>query len=80
MLHAHKRRLSGTVVSDRMAKTVVVEVVRKKIHPVYKKAYRASRRLKAHDPKKEYKVGDAVIIEETRPLSKEKRWRVIGRA
>lgn len=75
-----KRRLVGTVVSDRMAKTVVVEVVRKKMHPLYKKAYRVSRRFKAHDPQGEYKVGDAVIIEETRPLSKEKRWRVVGKA
>jgi small subunit ribosomal protein S17 len=75
-----KRRLVGTVVSDRMEKTVVVEVVRQKIHPLYKKAYRVSRRFKAHDPNNEYKVGDRVIIEETRPISREKRWRVVGKA
>lgn len=75
-----KRRLIGTVVSDKMQKTVVIEIERKKIHPVYKKAYRVSRRFKVHDPKKEYKVGDTVLIEETRPLSRQKRWRVIGKA
>ncbi len=79
MTKPKKRRLIGRVVSDRMQKTVVVEVVRQKIHPLYKKAYRVSRRFKAHDPKNEYKVGDRVIIEQTRPLSKEKRWKVISK-
>lgn len=75
-----KRRLIGTVVSDKMQKTIVVEVWRKKIHPIYKKAYRVSRRFKVHDPENAYKVGDRVLIEETRPLSREKRWRVVGNA
>lgn len=75
-----RRRLIGTVVSDKMQKTVVVSIARVKRHTVYKKAYRVSTKLKAHDPKNEHKVGEKVIIEETRPLSKEKRWRVLKRA
>lgn len=75
-----KRRLSGIVVSDKMDKTVVVKVERVKTHPKYRRQYRYSRKFKAHDEKNEYKVGDRVIIEETRPISKEKRWRVVGKA
>ena len=71
------RILKGTVVSDKMEKTVVVEVERLKIHPKYKKRYKVSKRYKAHDEKNEYKKGDKVIIQETRPISKEKRWKVI---
>lgn len=74
-----KRKLAGEVVSDKMNKTVVVAVVREKMHPKYKKKYKVTKRFKAHDEKKEYHVGDRVIIEETRPLSKEKKWRVIGK-
>lgn len=65
--------------SDRMDKTVVVSVVREKKHPKYLKYYKVSRRFKADDPNNEYRVGERVVIEETRPLSKEKRWRVVGR-
>lgn len=72
-----KRRLQGTIVSDKMQKTRVVEVVRLKKHPRYKKYYKVSKRFKAHDERNEFKVGDKVIIEETRPLSKEKRWRIV---
>lgn len=72
-----KRRLIGKVVSDKMQKTVVVEVTKIKAHPIYKKRYRVKKRYKAHDEKEECKVGDIVIIEECRPISKEKRWRVI---
>ncbi|MFN7088596.1 MAG: 30S ribosomal protein S17 [Candidatus Paceibacteria bacterium] len=72
-----KRRLEGVVVSDKMQKTVVVAVERIKEHPKYKKRYKVTRRFKAHDEKNEYHVGDKVIIEECRPLSKEKRWRVV---
>jgi small subunit ribosomal protein S17 len=75
-----RRKLYGIVVSDKMAKTVVVEVLRTKIHPKYQKRYKEIRRFKAHDEENKYKVGDRVIIEETRPLSKEKRWRVISKA
>lgn len=74
-----KRRLKGEVVSDKMQKTVVVNVTRLRKHPKYLKYYKVSRRFKAHDENNEYKTGDRVIIEETRPSSKEKRWRVIGK-
>jgi len=69
-----KRKMEGVVVSDKMQKTAVVEVTRFKKHPRYLKYYKVSQRFKAHDEKKEYKIGDRVIIEETRPLSKDKRW------
>jgi len=72
-----KKRLKGKVVSDKMQKTVVVEVERIKMHPLYKKRYKVHKRYKAHDEREICKVGDEVIIEETRPLSKEKRWRVV---
>jgi len=72
-----KRKLEGEVVSDKMDKTVVVVVTSVKIHPKYKKRYKSSRKYKAHDEKNQYKVGDVVIIEECRPLSKDKRWRVV---
>lgn len=75
-----KRRLIGTVVSDKMEKTVVVRVERWKKHPKYLRRVRVHKRYKAHDEKREYKVGDRVIIEETRPISKEKRWKVVGKA
>ena len=65
--------------SDKMDKTVVVAVARLKKHPKYKKYFKVTRRFKAHDEKNEYRIGDRVIIEETRPLSKEKRWYVIGK-
>ena len=72
-----KKRLKGVVVSDKMQKTVVVEVEHIKAHPKYKRRYKVHKRYKAHDEKEECKVGDLVIIEECRPLSKEKRWKVI---
>jgi len=72
-----KKRLKGVVVSDKMQKTVVVEVERIKTHLKYKRRYKIHKRYKAHDEKEECKVGDWVIIEECRPLSKEKRWKVI---
>jgi len=71
-----KRILKGGVISDKMDKTVVVKVSRLKVHPKYKRRYRTSRSFKAHDEKNEYHTGDKVIIQETRPLSKGKRWRV----
>lgn len=73
------RTLRGVVVSDKMTKTVVVEVTRLRKHDKYKKFYRVSRRFKAHDPMDQYHTGDTVIIKETRPLSKEKRWTVVER-
>ena len=72
----HRRKLIGRVTSDKMDKTVVVETVRMKLDPVYKKYVRIRRRYKAHDEKNEFKVGDRVEISEHRPLSKEKRWKV----
>ena len=66
----------GFVVSDKMDKTVSVEVERKVLHPLYKKYVRRYSKFLAHDEKNEFKVGDRVRILETRPLSKRKRWRV----
>ena len=60
-----------------MAKTVVVRVGSLKKHEKYQKFYKVSKKYKAHDDKDEYKAGDVVIIQETRPMSKEKRWRVV---
>lgn len=73
------RRLRGVVVSDKMNKTKVVEVERRKAHPRYFKYYRITQRFKAHDEKNEYKLGDEVTIEETRPISKDKRWKITGK-
>jgi len=72
-----KHQLTGTIVSNKMQKTVIVKVERLKEHPKYKRRYRLHKKYKAHDEKGEYKVGDKVIIEECRPISKEKKWRVI---
>ena len=72
-----KRRLQGVVVSDKMQKTRVVEVVRQKKHPKYLKYYKVSRRYKAHDEANQYKTGDKVTMEEARPLSRDKRWVII---
>ena len=67
----------GTVVSDKMDKTVVVSIERRVQHPVYGKMVRRTKRLKAHDEKNDAKTGDTVRIMETRPLSKDKRWRLV---
>ncbi len=74
---AYRRRLIGRVRSDKMEKTVVVEVVRFKRDSIYKKYVRVRKRYKAHDEKNEFKVGDRVEIEEHRPLSRDKRWKVV---
>ena len=66
----------GRVVSDKIDKTVVVAIEKKVKHPVYQKYSRRRAKYKAHDENNECKVGDEVLIEETRPLSKQKRWRV----
>lgn len=70
------RRLIGTVVSDRMQKTVVVRVSRRVRHATYKKYINARSKVKAHDERDEYHVGDRVEIIECRPLSRDKRWMV----
>lgn len=75
-----KRKFKGVVVSDKMQKTVVVAITRRKQHPKYKKYYNITTRFKAHDESGQYHTGDKVIIQETRPISKEKRWAVVGRA
>jgi len=75
-----RRRLNGIVISDKMEKTVVVRVDRTAIHPKYHKRYTLSKKYKAHDPENTRKVGDKVVIEETRPLSKSKCWRVVNEA
>ncbi len=67
---------TGKVVSDKMDKTVVVEVIDSVQHPLYKKFIKRSTKFKAHDENNECKIGDTVEIAETRPLSKDKRWRV----
>jgi small subunit ribosomal protein S17 len=71
------RKLIGRVMSDKMDKTVVVEVVRFKLNGVYKKYVRVRKRYKAHDEKNEYKTGDRVEIMEHRPLSRHKRFKVV---
>ena len=73
---ARKQRV-GVVTSDKAQKTVTVTVERKKSHPLYGKQYRWTKRYHAHDEKDECRVGDVVRIQETRPLSKTKRWRVV---
>ena len=67
----------GLVVSDKMEKTVVVSIERRVQHPVYGKMVRRTKRFKAHDEMNEAKTGDTVRIMETRPMSKDKRWRVV---
>ena len=67
----------GVVVSDKMDKTVVVSIERRVQHPVYGKMVRRTKRLKAHDERNDAKTGDTVRIMETRPLSKDKRWRLV---
>ncbi len=77
MSHLEKRKVrKGLVVSNKMAKTVVVAVETRRVHPLYKKAIRLTKKYKAHDENNACKLGDKVKIVETRPLSKEKRWRV----
>lgn len=72
----HIRTQTGVVTSDKMDKTVVVAVERRFKHPVYKKYVVRHSRFKAHDPQNACKKGDVVVIKESRPISKDKRWRV----
>ncbi len=72
-----KRILQGVVVSDKNEKTVVVKVERRFAHPVLQKTVRRSKKYKAHDEANQFKVGDVVSIEETAPISKDKRWIVV---
>ena len=72
-----KRQLKGTIVSNKMQKTVVVEVERVKEHPRYKRRYKVHKKYKAHYNEGEFKIGDKVIIEECRPISKDKKWKIL---
>ena len=73
-----KRVLMGVVVSDKPDKTVVVNVERRFTHPILKKTVRRTKKYQAHDPENRFKVGDRVTIEETKPISKNKCWIVVG--
>jgi small subunit ribosomal protein S17 len=80
---SERKSREGVVISDAMQKTRVVKIERVFRHPRYQRVVRVSKKLKAHDENNESKVGDRVLIEETRPLSREKRWRIraiVGRA
>jgi len=72
------RKLEGTIISDKMHKTRVVAVERLKKHKRYTKYFKVTTRLQAHDENNTYHVGDRVIIEETKPLSRKKRWNIVG--
>ena len=72
-----KRTLQGVVVSDKQDKTIVVRVERRFTHPIYKKTIRRSKNYHAHDENNQFKAGDMVRIEESKPLSKLKRWTVV---
>ncbi|MCX7787084.1 MAG: 30S ribosomal protein S17 [Spirochaetes bacterium] len=74
---SNKRILQGEVVSDKMEKTIVVKVSSRKMHRLYKKYITVSKKYKAHDENQEAHVGDIVRIIESRPISKEKRWRLL---
>mgnify|MGYP001572950606 CR=1 FL=1 len=74
-----RRRLTGVIVSDKMQKTAVVEIMHLRKHSRYLKYYPVTRRVKAHN-EGGFKAGDRVSLEETRPLSREKRWRIVGLA
>jgi len=76
MAQSNRPTRIGRVVSNKMQKTVVVEVESRKLHPIYRRMIRQTRRVKAHDETNECQVGDLVRLEQTRPLSREKRWRV----
>ena len=73
-----RKERSGEVIANKMAKTIVVRVERRFQHPTFKKVVTSYKKLYAHDEKNEAKVGDRVRIEETRPISKTKRWRLVA--
>jgi len=73
-----KRKFSGIVVSDKADKTIVVAVKNTKLHSKYLKRYIVTKKYRVHDPENKYKVGDVVEFIEARPISKNKKWRVLG--
>lgn len=77
ILRPKRKKRIGTVISNRMQKTIIVRIDRKVKHPVYKKVISRSSKVMVHDEKNEAKIGDRVRIAETRPLSKNKRWRLV---
>lgn len=77
MERAQRKMRIGKVISDKMDKTVVVAVETKERHPIYKRTMSVTKKFKAHDENNEARIGDTVVIMETRPLSKDKRWRVV---
>lgn len=74
------KTMSGIVVSDKMDKTIVVRVEYKMMHPLYKKYVKKSKKFKAHDENNQYKIGDKVTIQSSRPISKDKTWIVVDAA
>jgi len=74
-----KKKLEGQVVSDKMDKTITVLVKRIVAHLIYNKKYTISKKYKAHDEKNEYKINDKVVIQESKPFSKDKKWQVISK-
>ena len=75
---ANTKTMTGKVVSNKMNKTVVIKVERRFAHPVFKKVVKTTKKYKVHDEKNECSEGDIILIQETRPLSKEKRWRLLN--
>jgi len=75
-----KKKLQGIIVSNKMTKTVVVEVERIKEHPKYKKRFKVHKRYKAHTENSENQIGDKVVIEECNPISKDKKWKVVSKS
>lgn len=76
-VRGNRRTISGVVVSNKMDKTIVVEIEGLMMHSLYKKSVRMTKRIKSHDIKNECSVGDLVRVEETRPLSRDKRYRLV---
>lgn len=71
------KKLKGKIISDKMDKTVIVEVSTLKKHPIYEKRFKSSKRYKVHNPENTHKTGEVVVIEETRPISRDKRWKIL---
>ena len=76
-MNSNRKQLIGKVVSDKMDKTIVVQIEELVMHPLYKKSVKRTKKVKGHDEKNECSIGDLVRVAETRPLSKEKRYRLV---
>jgi len=74
---SNRKILTGSVVSDKMQKTVVIKITRRKLHPLYKKYVTKTKKIKAHDERNECSIGDIIRVIESRPLSKDKNWRLL---